>query len=489
MRQQTWLILTGMLLLLCMVGGISYHYAIQPTLLRIAVGPASSEDTRVVQAIAAQLGRDRSNIRLQVQVLDGGAREAAAAIDNKIADLAVIRRDTGMPRDGQAVAILRKNVVAFIVPAEPEPPKATTPATPQRARRGKAAPTPGPDAAPKKQPVEKITDLVGRRLAVVGRSINNIDLLKAILRQYNISPETVVLIGPDDLNKPAASDKISVVQFDPPNAASAIRDIKVDAIMSVGPVSSPITADVIAAATRGKEQPSFLAIGAAEAIAERNPVYESTEIKAGSFGGSPPRPEESVETIGVNHYIVANRALSEATVADFTKQLFAIRQNLTAEMASAAKIETPDTDKDAPVPVHPGAAAYIDGELKTFFDKYGDWLFWGLMLVSLFGSGLTGLLGYSRADERVQRLRALEKLLDITKGARTAPTLQALEELQSEMDAIQSAVIREVEAQKIDDAAMTAFSLSFEQARFAIADRRTRLNEQPSPPLAAVASR
>jgi hypothetical protein len=324
---------------------------------------------------------------------------------------------------------------------------------------------------------------------VVGRSINNIDLLKTILRQYNIAADKVVLIGPDDLAKPPPPDKISVVQFDPPNAASLIRDSNVDAIMSVGPVSSPITADVIAAATRGKDQPTFLAIGAAEAIAERSPVYESTEIKAGAFGGSPPRPEEAVETVGVNHYIVAHRTLSEATVADFTKQLFAIRQNLTADLPSAAKIEAPDTDKDAPVPVHPGAAAYIDGELKTFFDKYGDWLFWGLMLASLFGSGFTGLLSYSRADERVQRLRALERLLDITKNARTAPTLQALEDLQSEMDAIQSAVIREVEGQRIDDAAMTAFSLSFEHARFAIADRRSRLNEPPSLPLAAVASR
>ena len=82
--------------------------------------------------------------------------------------------------------------------------------------------------------------------------------------------------------------------------------------MSVGPVGSPITADAIVAATRGKEPPTFLAIGAAEAIAERNPIYESTEIKAGAFGGSPPRPEESVDTIGVNHYIVARKTLAES---------------------------------------------------------------------------------------------------------------------------------------------------------------------------------
>ena len=483
MRQHTWLIVIAATLLCCCIGGIVYHYATMPEQLRIAVGPPNSEDTRVVQAIAAQF-RERGNIRLHITVMPGGAREAATTIDNNTADLAVIRRDTGMPKDGQVVAILRKNVVAFIVPSEPE---AAKPAA-QPARRVRGKPVPAPKPAPKKEAVEKITDLVGKRLGVIGRSVTNIDLLKVILRQYNIAPDKVIVLSSDDLAKPNAPDKISVVQFDPSNPGPGIRDSNVDAIMSVGPVGSPITADAIAAATRGKEQPTFLAIGAAEAIAERNPIYESTEIKAGAFGGSPPRPEESVETIGVNHYIVARRQLSEATAAEFTKQLLAIRQSLTAELPSAARIEAPDTDKDAPVPVHPGAAAYIDGELKTFFDRYGDILFWALMLVSLLGSAVTGLMSYSRADDRVRRLGALEKLLEITKNARTASTMQAVDELQAEMDAIQATMIREVEAKALDETAMMAFSLSFEQARLAIADRRAALAGQPRPPLAAVAS-
>ena len=35
------------------------------------------------------------------------------------------------------------------------------------------------------------------------------------------------------------------------------------------------------------------------------------------------------------------------------------------------------------MPAHPGAAAYLDGELKTFFDRYSELLYWGLMLVPL----------------------------------------------------------------------------------------------------------
>ena len=116
--------------------------------------------------------------------------------------------------------------------------------------------------------------MVGKRLGVIGRSPRNIELLKVILRQYRISPDQLVMLSTDDLKKPNEAGKIGVIQFDPNNVSSAIKDSNVDVIMSVGPVGSPITADAIAAATRGKEAPTFLPIDAAEAIAEREPVYE-----------------------------------------------------------------------------------------------------------------------------------------------------------------------------------------------------------------------
>jgi hypothetical protein len=376
-----------------------------------------------------------------------------------------------MPKNGQAIAILRKNVVVFIVPSAAK-----------LAKGAKAG------AAAKAKPIEKIEQMPGRRLGVVGRSPRNIDLLKVILRQYNIGADKIVMLSSEDAGKPNEAGKISVVQFDPSNVSSAIRDSNVEVIMSVGPVGSSITAAAIAAATRGKEPPTFLAIDAAEAIAARDPVYEAGEIKAGAFGGSPQRPEEDVATIEVYHYLLARKTLSEQLAADFTKHLFVIRQSLAAELPSAAKIEKPDTDKDAAVAVHPGAAAYIDGDLKTFFERYSDLLYWGLMLVSLFGSGIAGLLSYSKADDRVQKLHRLERLLEIAKAARTAESIQALDALQEDIDQIQAEMIQQVEISALDETALLAYTVSTERAQFAISDRRTALAGLPARPFAAVAS-
>ena len=324
---------------------------------------------------------------------------------------------------------------------------------------------------------------------MIGRTAANIGLLKAILKQYNVEPDKLVMLGADDLAKPQAAGKIGVYQIDTTNVSAIVRDNSFDAIMAVGPVSSPITAEAIAAASRGREPPTFLKIDAAEAIAERSPVYESAEIKAGAFGGSPARPEESVDTIEVAHYIVAYKKFHESIIADFTKQLFLIRGALAAEIPAAAKIEKPDTDKDASVAVHPGASAYLDGELKSFFDRYNDLLYWGLMVFSFFGSGLVGLLSYSKADDRVRRLQALERLVEITRAVRIAETIQAVDALQNEIDDLHAGMIQEVEENTLDETAIAAYGVSFEQAQFAISDRRTTLAGLPPRPLAAVASR
>ena len=70
-----------------------------------------------------------------------------------------------MPKNAQAVATLRKNVVVLWVP-------------PAVKTKGKKAPP----------AITKIGQLAGRRIGVVGRTQANVNLLKVILRQYGVDP-------------------------------------------------------------------------------------------------------------------------------------------------------------------------------------------------------------------------------------------------------------------------------------------------------------
>src|SRR5262245_48180480 len=463
MLRHTWLVTIAGILALAGLVAAAFYYSSQPTTLKIAVGPPNSEDVRVVQTIAQQLARERASIRLRILVKDGPI-ESSKAVDSGEADLAVVRRDRAMPQNGQAVAILRRNVVVFVAPPPPPAPPAAATKGKRPAKKAaakddeskKSGKDKDKDDEPKK--LEKIEELVGKRIAVIGRTEANINLLNIILKQYEIAPE-----------------KVQVIQLDTTDVGPAIRESKVDAIMSVGPLSSRITADAVAAAARDQEAPSFLAIDASEAIVQRFPVYESTEIPAGAFGGAPQRPAEAVETIGVSHYIVARRTLDESTVGDFARLLFGARQVLSNDLPSVAKIEAPDTDKDAAVAVHPGAAAYIDGEQKSFFERYNDWIYYGLMILSFLGSATAWLMNYSKVDDRVQKLHALDQLMALIRAAREAPDVPALDRLQAEADDILQAAIQQVENNALDQAGLQAFSLALQQTRGAIADRRALL--------------
>jgi hypothetical protein len=344
-----------------------------------------------------------------------------------------------VPKDAQAVATLRKNVAVLWVPP---------------AAKGK-----GKKAGPK---ITKIPQLAGRRVGVVGRTPANVNLLKVILQQYGVDPA-----------------KVDIIQFPAAESADAIRNQKADAYIAAGPVNSKITMDAINASTRDGGTPTFLAIDSAEAIAQNHPIYEASEIPAGAFGGSPDRPEDEVKTISFSHHIVANRNLSEATVAVFTRQLFAIRQAVMAEFPLAAKIETPDTDKDAAIPVHPGAAAFVDGEEKTFLDRYSDYIWWGLMGLSAMGSAGAWFAGYLKKDERNNNTSLRERLLDMLAAARRSDSGEELDQMQAEADDIMRETLHCFDHGAIDEGALTAFNIALDQFHNAVADRKALLMSMP----------
>jgi TRAP transporter TAXI family solute receptor len=436
-RQMTFVMLAGILAIIGTVAA-TYYFAMRPVILRIAVGPANSDDLKVVQALTQGFTQSHGHIRLRPVQTDGVTASAQALADGKV-DLAIIRGDLDVPKNAQAVATLRKNVVVLWAP-------------PPAKRKGKKA---GPK-------ITKIAQLAGRRIGVVGRTPANVGLLKVILQQYGIDPA-----------------KLEIVQFPVTEITDAIKNQKADAYLAAGPVNSKITADAIAASTRDGGAPTFLAIDSAEAIAQNHPNYEATDIPAGAFGGSPDRPDDEIKTISFSHHIVARKDLSDTTIAAFTRQLFAIRQSVMAEFPLAAKIETPDTDKDAAIPVHPGAAAFVDGEEKTFLDRYSDYIWWGLMGLSAMGSAGAWFAGFLKKDERNNNSTLRERLLEMLAAARRCDSTEELDRMQFEADNILRDTLQCFEHGAIEEGALTAFNIALEQFHNAVADRKALLMSMP----------
>ena len=412
------------------------YYALRPVTLRIAVGPPGSDDQKLIQALAQAFAADRREIRLAPITTDG-AVESLALLGAGKADLAVARGDLEMPGVAETVAIVRKNFVVLWSPSGL------------------------PGKGSKRQPAPKIKtldDLEGHRVGIIGRTQANVALLHVILTESGV-----------------AADKVADTQFGTSEIEKLASDPTLDAYMAVGPLDSKITADALAATARSRGEPKFLPIDVSDAIALKHPLYESEEIPGSVFNSKPAWPDDKVDTISVNHLIVARKALSETTVAALARQLFSIRQSLAAQVPNATHIKKPDTDKDAELPVHRGAAAYIDGNERTFLDRYSDYFWFAILVFSGLGSAGAWLRHFLKRDESEQDTVDRDKIFSIISRVREAEAPEQLLAMQREVDAILRETLGAYDDGAIEEEDLSAFSLVLEQFHYAVADRRTAM--------------
>lgn len=442
-RQRRLLIVLALGFVVFGAAAAALFYVLQPETLRIAVGPAGSDDHQAVEAMAEAFADESRTVRLS-PITTEGAAEALALLGAGKTDLAVGRGDLGMPADAQTLAVLRKNYVVLWSPS---------------GRGGKNA---RKKASGK---IGEIADLAGHKVGIIGKTGANVALLRTILVGSGVEP-----------------DKVATVQFGTDEIEKLAQDTTVDAYLAVGPLDSKITGDAIAATSRSRGAPKFLPVDASEAIALKHPRYEAEEIPGSVFSANPAWPEDKVDTISVNHLILTRKKLSEAKAAAFYRQLFAARDTITQRVAGAAHISKPETEKEAEPSVHRGAAAVINGTERTFLDKYSDYFWFALLLLSGIGSAAAWLRRYLNRDERDDNTSHRNRILALVSAVRDGGSEQDLLTSQREIDAIIGETLKRYDEGAIEQEDMSAFGLAIELFDHAVAERRAALQSSPADP-------
>ena len=411
-------------------GLVFYQWTSLPTTLKVAVGAVGSENTRLVVALSQYLARERATVRLRL-VLTDGVEGSARALEEDKADLAVVRTDVAMPVKAQTATILHRDAALLM----------TTPLS----------------------GISQVSGLWGRNVGVVRDIPANRTLLDIVLAQYEIP-----------------KDSVAVVAIAAGEVEEALRSKRVDAVLAVGTVTGRTMTEAVAGATRaaGGAPVVFIPINDADAIEQRLPMFESLEVVRGSFGGTPPRPAETIETLGVSHRLVARSSLDDNVVSELTRLIFVARPGLASEVPLANRIEAPDTSKSSALPVHPGALAYYEGEVQSFFERYGDWFYLGVMALSILGSGVAAVASRAASRARSRNMELLRELLSIVRRAHTGRSIDELDALDRQADEILGAALGKAGTGDIDNAGVAAFTLGLDQARRAIGERRRILLAQ-----------
>ena len=287
------------------LGAAAWYRLSQPIVLTVAVGPADFDDAALISAFARKFVAGGSPVRLSI-VPTSGPADALERLKKGEAQLAVVRSDGSGSEQAQAVALLHTDPVVIV--------------------------------APEKTGIESFGDLKGKTIGVVGPPGANDSLVRTLRQHYRAPGETKML---------AAT---------PFEVSTAVRTRAVDALLFVVPTTRGVKLGESWASVRiaSRRKLAFVSLDEAEALAASNPAYEAGEIEAGQFGGSPSLPEESVTTIQVATYLVANRNVSADAITALARTLFQERQAVSGEAPIANLIKAASTEKDAVYPLHPG---------------------------------------------------------------------------------------------------------------------------------------
>ena len=178
------------------------------------------------------------------------------------------------------------------------------------------------------------------------------------------------------------------------------------------------------------------AINSAKALARKYPAISEETVAKGMLSSSPAVPEEDVDTIGLQWLLVAQSRMSTTTAGDLARIIYENKADLALADGFASKIEPADTDKDAFIVAHQGAAEYINDDTKSFMDRYSDLMYLGMATLGIIGSIFAGV--YTKitrvAPEKASELATA--ILDIGERMEHAKTLDQLDALQDELNSI-----------------------------------------------------
>ena len=402
------------------------YLSFRPQTLRIA---AETADLKVIENMARLFSEDRSRIRIAPMVRNGSL-EAVESLRRGEADIAIVRSDSYSGSEAQSVAVFRKNFIIAWTSGSP-------------GKRVKSTP--------------KLQDLAGHVRLVASRSLSDKGVIESVLVETGVAPSDVRIEDHDA------------------SALSGVERNRPKLFMAVSTLKSKATIAAIEEIAKQQGEPTFLGIDASDAISKTQPSFEADEIPSGIFRRSPAWPQEKVDTLSVNDLMLARSALSEDIVTAFTRKLFSIRNRLINDFPGIVDIEKPNTDKDAAIPAHRGAAAFIDGTERTFLERYSDVIWGAVLLISVLGSAGAWLRAYIKRDQRTNNAALRARLLRMTNQVRASKSLGDIEKMRLDVDDIVSDTLHCYEDGAIDEGDLSVFSMMLARFQQTASDTRLEL--------------
>jgi len=396
--------------------------------LVFAVGDPAGPEARFAGRLAAMLKNNFSRLRVKI-VTNADNAKALAQFDRREANLAVLRTDARVPARARAVAVLDHDLVLLFSPS------------------GKK--------------IKSLAELKKKKIAIIADNDSGAAFVRSILELSDGSAATplVQVVSPGTpVDKLFAAGVAAVVTIAP--ASKIMKDKSYERFAKRGGIT-------------------LNGIEAAKVLTRKYPALSEETIAAGTLSSSPAVPDDDVDTVGLQWLLVTQSGMPNSTIGELARLVYENKAELALENGFASRIEPAATDKDAFILAHPGAAEYINDDIKSFVERYSDLLYFAAAVLGIIGSICATL--YTKvtriAPEKASELAT--RLLDIGEDVQDTTCIDDLDCLQDELEKILRGVVIGLRDGTISSDGLETFKLGYQFVRDEIAMRREALQRQP----------
>ena len=429
MRRSYWIALglVAIAVLAAAITWIATRPPDEPTVLRVAAGPRGSDGHTLMTEVSQVVARYSEDLRLTVVPTRNSAINANLLRDGEV-ELATIEASTP-PIEGLGfVADLFPDFFVFIV----------------RAETG----------------VTRIEDLADLRIAVPEPNTVEQRAFWSVISHYGVPPEAF-RFAPTNLRR----------------ASARLLRGEANALFTLSSIRDPSLIRLIEETTIRRVPIRFLPVDQAAAMALKRPFLSPTTIVKGAFSGQPPLPANDVPTAALHRILVASDAADEEAVAELTRVLFENRLDLVIRMPLTSAI-TGREENGVTLPLHPGAQRFYDRDKPSFLQENAEPM---AFIVTILGILASALLALRRAVLAKAKNRADKHnitLLDLSRRAREAATLEELRIVRGELFELMEQVVEALDRDDVTEEGFQSFSAIWESVRSVTRDRREELTRR-----------
>ena len=300
------MLLAGAFLVIALVLAGVYLWSPKAT-LRITTGPNGGMAQRFVSAFIANTEAAHPRIRFETVTVPDLTASSKALEERKV-NIAIVRSDVSPPTNGQSLLILRRDVVAIVLP-------------------------PG-------SPIESVGQLSGKTVAIPDRPGSKREFARAgfdleLFQRFARGGEAHFRGARAKLARPF--ERSAQRRSSPLVRSGRARS-------STSSRRSP---------RRREGHPAFSTWTKPKPSAKRYPGFEEIDIPKGAFKGNPPVPDDDAKGVAVSYRFVVPTTMLNAVAGALARSILKTKAKLMALTPLANQIEAPDPDEKNPISADP----------------------------------------------------------------------------------------------------------------------------------------